>query len=69
MSAPIVFVTVGLLLSQRLHAFEPDVTQEIVKLLAEVTLVWVLFADASRVEPHLYLLLGGRSPASASLDP
>jgi len=49
LSAPIVFVTVGLLLSEVLHVVEPDVSQESVKLLAEVTLVWVLFADASRV--------------------
>src|SRR3954453_16161661 len=49
LSAPIVFVTVGLLLSEVLHVIEPDVSQEGVKLLAEITLVWVLFADASRV--------------------
>src|SRR4051812_30494092 len=52
MSAPIVFVTVGLLLSQGLNTVEPEAWHEIVKLLAEVTLVWVLFADASRVEPR-----------------
>ncbi|MEV6304340.1 cation:proton antiporter [Actinoplanes sp. NPDC051861] len=45
LSAPIVFVTVGLLLAEVL----PDLTSESVKLFAEVTLVWVLFADASRV--------------------
>jgi NhaP-type Na+/H+ or K+/H+ antiporter len=49
LSAPIVFVTVGLLLSEVLHVIELDVSQEAVKLLAEVTLVWVLFADAARV--------------------
>jgi NhaP-type Na+/H+ or K+/H+ antiporter len=49
LSAPIVFVAVGLLLSEGLHVIELDVPQEFVKLLAEVTLVWVLFADASRV--------------------
>src|SRR4051812_3333500 len=49
LSAPIIFVTVGLLLSQAVHVLEPDVSHEAVKLLAEVTLVWVLFADASRV--------------------
>jgi len=49
LSAPIVFVTVGLLLSEGLHVIELDVSHESVKLLAEVTLVWVLFADASRV--------------------
>ena len=49
LSAPIVFVAVGVLLSEGLHVIEPEVSQEGVKLLAEVTLVWVLFADASRV--------------------
>jgi sodium/hydrogen antiporter len=49
LSAPIIFVTVGLLLSQGLHVIEPDISHEGVKLLAEVTLVWVLFADAARV--------------------
>jgi sodium/hydrogen antiporter len=49
LSAPIVFVTVGLLLSEVLHVIELDVSHEAVKLLAEVTLVWVLFADAARV--------------------
>jgi sodium/hydrogen antiporter len=49
LSAPIIFVTVGLLLSEALHVVELDVSQEFVKLLAEVTLVWVLFADAARV--------------------
>jgi NhaP-type Na+/H+ or K+/H+ antiporter len=49
LSAPIVFVTVGLLLFEVLHVAELDASQEAVKLLAEITLVWVLFADASRV--------------------
>lgn len=49
LSAPIIFVTVGLLLSQAVHVLEPDLSHEAIKLLAEVTLVWVLFADASRV--------------------
>jgi NhaP-type Na+/H+ or K+/H+ antiporter len=49
LSAPIVFVTVGLLLSYGLSIDEAEATQEVVKVLAEVTLVWVLFADASRV--------------------
>ncbi|MEU7907637.1 cation:proton antiporter [Actinoplanes sp. NPDC049118] len=49
LSAPIIFVTVGLLLSQVVHVVEPELSREAVKLLAEVTLVWVLFADASRV--------------------
>jgi NhaP-type Na+/H+ or K+/H+ antiporter len=49
LSAPIVFVAVGLLLSEGLDAIEPAVSHEAVKLIAEVTLVWVLFADAARV--------------------
>jgi NhaP-type Na+/H+ or K+/H+ antiporter len=49
LTAPIIFVTVGVLLSTGLNAIEPSAAREIVKLLAEITLVWVLFADASRV--------------------
>ena len=49
LSAPIVFVAVGLLLSEGLHVIEPDALAEVIKVLAEVTLVWVLFADAARV--------------------
>ncbi|GAA4601117.1 NhaP-type Na+/H+ or K+/H+ antiporter [Actinoplanes octamycinicus] len=49
LSAPIVFVAAGLVLAEGLHVVEVDVPPEAVKLLAEVTLVWVLFADASRV--------------------
>ena len=49
LSAPIVFVAVGLLLSDGLHVMEPETSREVVKVLAEVTLVWVLFADAARV--------------------
>jgi sodium/hydrogen antiporter len=48
LSAPIIFVVAGVLLAERLHGIEPDASREVVKLLAEVTLVWVLFADASR---------------------
>jgi NhaP-type Na+/H+ or K+/H+ antiporter len=52
LSAPIVFVLVGLLFAEGAHVIDPEVTRETVKLLAEVTLVWVLFADASRVGPR-----------------
>jgi len=48
LTAPIVFVGVGLLLS-RLGDLEPHVESEVVKLLTEVTLVWVLFSDAATV--------------------
>ena len=51
--------------------FEADVDPELVKLIAEVTLVWVLFGDASqvRLEPvpprpgHLRAPARGRAPA------
>jgi NhaP-type Na+/H+ or K+/H+ antiporter len=68
LSAPIVFVTVGLLLTEVFRLFEPEISQEGIKTLAEVTLVWVLFADASRiglrefkadVGLYLRLLVGG----------
>jgi NhaP-type Na+/H+ or K+/H+ antiporter len=49
LSAPIVFVVAGLLLSEVFQAVEPERAHEVIKLLAEVTLVWVLFADAARV--------------------
>jgi NhaP-type Na+/H+ or K+/H+ antiporter len=49
LSAPIVFVVAGVLLSEGFRVIEPERTHEVVKLLAEVTLVWVLFADAARV--------------------
>ena len=39
----------GAFLSEVLHVIEVDVSHEAVKVLAEVTLVWVLFADAARV--------------------
>jgi NhaP-type Na+/H+ or K+/H+ antiporter len=59
LSAPIVFVTLGLLLSEGLDLIHPDVSHETVKVLAEVTLVWVLFADAARVRlPELRADLG-----------
>jgi NhaP-type Na+/H+ or K+/H+ antiporter len=49
LSAPIVFVTAGLVLSEVLHLSAFGLTPEAIKPLAELTLVWVLFADASRV--------------------
>jgi NhaP-type Na+/H+ or K+/H+ antiporter len=49
LSAPIIFVTAGLLLSYGLDFGEAESTREVVQVLAEVTLVWVLFADASRI--------------------
>jgi sodium/hydrogen antiporter len=49
LSAPIVFVVLGVLLSEGTRVIDPGVSPELIKILAEVTLVWVLFADASRV--------------------
>ena len=46
---PIFFVAIGLVLSQGLHLLDLDADPHLIKLIAEVTLVWVLFADASRV--------------------
>ncbi|HEU5485259.1 MAG TPA: cation:proton antiporter, partial [Microlunatus sp.] len=48
-SAPIFFVGVGLVLTEGLQVLQLTPDRELVKLLAELTLVWVLFADASRV--------------------
>jgi NhaP-type Na+/H+ or K+/H+ antiporter len=52
LSAPIVFVVFGLLLSEGPRVIDPETSHEILKVLAEVTLVWVLFADAARVRPR-----------------
>jgi sodium/hydrogen antiporter len=50
LSAPIVFVTVGLLLHGSVGVVaESELSRESTQLFAEMTLVWVLFADASRV--------------------
>jgi NhaP-type Na+/H+ or K+/H+ antiporter len=48
LTGPIVFTTIGVLLSALLPA-DHTVEPEAVKVLAEATLVWVLFADAARV--------------------
>ena len=49
LTAPIVFVAAGWVFADVFDLFELEVEPELVKLIAEVTLVWVLFADASRV--------------------
>jgi NhaP-type Na+/H+ or K+/H+ antiporter len=49
LTAPIVFVVAGVLLSEGFRVIEPETTHGVLKVLAEVTLVWVLFADAARV--------------------
>jgi len=48
-STPIFFVAVGLVLAEGLHLFDLETDSHQVKIIAEVTLVWVLFADASRI--------------------
>jgi sodium/hydrogen antiporter len=50
-STPIFFVTIGLFLSQGVQLLDLDADPHLIKVIAEVTLVWVLFADASRVRP------------------
>jgi sodium/hydrogen antiporter len=50
-STPIFFVSIGLFLSQGLQLLDLDADPHLIKVIAEVTLVWVLFADASRVRP------------------
>ncbi len=53
---PMAFVTFGMLLStQLLGLFEHDVENEIVRLIAELTLILVLFTDASRINLKLLL--------------
>ncbi len=49
LTAPIVFVACGWVFADVFGMFDLEVEPELVKLIAEVTLVWVLFADASRV--------------------
>ena len=51
LSVPIVFVTAGFVYAEVIDVFDPAVEPELVKLIAEVTLVWVLFADASGCRP------------------
>ncbi|WP_406031198.1 cation:proton antiporter [Nocardioides sp. NBC_00163] len=49
LTAPIVFVASGWVFADVLGLLELEAEPELVKIVAEVTLVWVLFADASRV--------------------
>jgi sodium/hydrogen antiporter len=48
-STPIFFVAVGLILGGGLKLVQVDSDPHSTKIIAEVTLVWVLFADASRI--------------------
>ena len=47
-TAPIAFVAVGVLIAN-LTSIKPELETEIVKLVTEVTLVWVLFSDSAKV--------------------
>ena len=49
LTAPIVFVAAGFVCTDVVGLLHLDVEPELVKVLAEVTLVWVLFGDASSV--------------------
>ncbi len=50
LTAPIVFVAAGFVFAELFNALDSDVEPELVKGIAEVTLVWVLFGDASKVK-------------------
>jgi len=66
LTAPIVFVVGGLGLALLAGPFDAAVEPDVVRLIAEVTLIWVLFADASRLtlrqvrlDAHLFVRLVG----------
>ncbi len=48
-STPIFFVATGVVMAQGLKLLDTAPDPHVIKIVAEVTLVWVLFADASRV--------------------
>ena len=50
LTTPIVLVAAGFVFAEVFDTLELGVEPELVKTIAEVTLVWVLFADASRVK-------------------
>jgi len=54
LTAPIVFVTAGFVYAEVLNILDLELETHLVKLIAEVTLVWVLFADASLVSPRQF---------------
>ncbi len=74
LTAPIVFVAVGVLIAN-IASLNPTVDAEVVRLLTEITLVWVLFSDAARVgvrqlraEAGVYLrLLGVALPLTVGI--
>lgn len=54
LTAPIMFVAVGFVLAEGLGILDLALEPHLVKVIAEVTLVWVLFADASLVRPSQF---------------
>ena len=54
LTAPIVFVAAGFVLAEGLEILDLGLEPHLVKVIAEVTLVWVLFADASLVRPSQF---------------
>jgi sodium/hydrogen antiporter len=54
LTAPIVFVAAGFVLAEGLELLDLTLEPHVVKVIAEVTLVWVLFADASLVRPSRF---------------
>jgi sodium/hydrogen antiporter len=48
-STPIFFVAIGIVMAQGLKLLQLESDPHLIKTVAELTLVWVLFADASRV--------------------
>jgi len=50
LTAPIVFVAAGFVFAEAFDSLDLGGETELVKVIAEVTLVWVLFGDASRVQ-------------------
>jgi sodium/hydrogen antiporter len=54
LTAPMVFVTAGFMLAETFEILDLAIGPELVKVIAEVTLVWLLFADASLVPPKQF---------------
>jgi NhaP-type Na+/H+ or K+/H+ antiporter len=50
LSTPFIFVAAGVVYTEVFDVVHFDLEPELVKLVAEVTLVWVLFADVTRVQ-------------------
>ena len=48
-STPIFFVVIGVVMAQGLKLFSLESDPRLIEVVAEVTLVWVLFSAASRV--------------------